>query len=72
MWHVGLKAKGIEANVGQEFVMKIGKMLQPLFYYKAFQHEKNIPKYISTIHHLWKIIIRFQTGTIKTLEIINT
>ena len=31
MWHVGLKAKGIEANVGQEFVMKIGKMLQSLF-----------------------------------------
>ena len=26
-----IKGKGIEANVGQEFVMKIGKMLQPLF-----------------------------------------
>ena len=41
MWRVVLKAKGIEVNVGQEFVTKIDKNVTA-FLYDVLQREKYI------------------------------
>ena len=41
MWHVVLKPKGIEVNVGQEFVTKIGERVAIKFL-QYFLNKKNV------------------------------